>query len=348
MKKNLLLWFSKSSVLYPWRGELDPYKVWLSEIMLQQTQAQTVIPYYNNWVKRFPSINTVAHADLVDILKLWEGLGYYARARNFYKASKIVVSRHSGEIPRNDQFILLPGVGNYIDAAVRSICFDLPLPVLDANVKRVVSRLLQLPMLSSKDMAAATDFLKQKISRRFPGNFNQSLMDLGRFVCKPSNPICKQCPISQGCLSYKHQTINLYPKKRQRKIKPTFELAVAVIWKNDKFLVSKRKEDAMLGGLWEFPGGKIEKNEPRVDCLKREIKEELGVSINPYQHVKSIKHSYSHFSILMHAFHCNLVSGNPQPIGCEQFKWIKKGQLSSLPFPKANHKIFDSIPSMQP
>ena len=348
MKRELLLWFSKSSVSYPWRGECDPYKVWVSEIMLQQTQAQTVIPYYNKWIEMFPNIKSVAKSDLMDILKQWEGLGYYARARNFHRACKLVQSMFCGKIPNDHNFILLPGVGEYIDAAVRSICFNVPLPAIDANVKRIMSRFLQLPMVSVNDVRIATTYLAQKINKNAPGDSNQSLMDLGRFICKPKTPQCQLCPINKNCLSYKNRTIHLYPYKKQPKVKPRYELAVAVIWKNNKILVSKRKENAMLGGLWEFPGGKLEKNETRKNCVVREVKEELDINIQPYKHVKSIKHSYSHFSIIMHAFHCNLVDGTPQPIGCDQFKWIRKNELSSLPFPKANHKIFDSIPNIQP
>ena len=348
MKTSLLSWYDIKNIQYPWRNQVDPYRVWLSEIMLQQTQVNTVIPYYNKWLLSLPTLKSVARSNLTAILKLWEGLGYYARARNFYKSSKIIHNNYSGKIPNDSRFISLPGVGEYIDAAVRSIAFNHPIPVVDTNVKRVMSRYLQYNISNNLDILHIKNILLEKISNNRPGDFNQALMDLGRLICKPRDPQCFVCPLQNACLSYDNNTVHLFPLKKQKKIKPHYEVVVAIIWSNNKILISKRPHNKMLGGLWEFPGGKIEADETKKDCVKREIKEELDLNINPYKYIQSITHSYTHFSIEMHAYHCTIVSGLPKSIGCEDFKWIEKNEIFSLPFPKANHKIFSQIPITQP
>jgi A/G-specific adenine glycosylase len=291
----------------------------------------------------------VAKATEDDVLKLWEGLGYYARARNFKSACDWIQNENNGEIPiASIEFRQLKGVGDYIHAAVRSIAYDDVIPVIDGNVKRVVARVLEIDTPPSKSLHIINQFLSDEISRRTPGDFNQAMMDLGSTICKPRNPKCNKCNISNFCKSYKNNTVDHYPLSEKKRTIPHHKIAVGLIWKENKILISKRPSNVMLGGLWEFPGGKIKENEIAEDCVKREIKEELNISVSLGKKIQTIKHAYTHFTIELTAYHCQYESGEPSTIGCADFKWIKTNEIGSLPFPKANHKIFNKIPKNNP
>lgn len=328
----------------PWRGQTDPYRIWLSEVMLQQTQIDTVIPYYHRWLKKLPTLGHVARASEDDVLKMWEGLGYYARVRNFRLACQQVVERYGGQVPPDETaFEGLKGVGPYIKAAVLSIAFHKSIPTIDGNVKRVVARLLRLQGPPSKCLTKIESFLNQVISKKVPGDFNQAMMDLGSTICTRSRPRCEQCPVSSACGAYHHNVVHLFPKPEKRLVRPHYLIAVGVICKGDKMLVSKRKSHGLLGGLWEFPGGKIEAGETPSQCVVREIKEELGIHVKVGASLGKVKHEYTHFTIELEAFGCKYVSGKPAALGCADFRWIQLSELKTLAFPKANHKLFPFI-----
>lgn len=333
----------------PWRGETDIYKIWLSEVMLQQTQVKTVRPYYEQWINKFPNVKSVAEASEESVLKLWEGLGYYARARNFKSACEWIQNENNGKIPINsDDFRQLKGVGDYIHAAVRSIAYNEIIPVIDGNVKRVIARVLEINTPPSKSLHLIKQFLNNKISQSAPGDFNQAIMDLGSTICKPQKPQCNECNITNFCKSYNNNTVDNYPVSEKKRTIPHYKIAVGLIWKENKILISKRPSNVMLGGLWEFPGGKIKENETAKNCIKREIKEELNISVSVGKKIQTIKHAYTHFTIELTAYHCQHETGKPSARGCADFKWIKTNEISSLPFPKANHKIFNKIPKKNP
>ena len=341
---NLLKWYNSKDYNFPWRNCQDPYKTWLSEIMLQQTQVKIVIPYFNRWIQIFPNLNSVASAHSESILKQWEGLGYYARARNFYKACKIVNDVHMGEIPKDySTFLMLPGVGPYIAGAVLSIAFNNPIPAVDSNAHRVVSRLYEIPGVFNKSKGEIKDVLSSVISKKNPGDFNQALMDLGREICIPTQPKCNICPVVNYCNAHINNSINSYPSKIQSKKKPHYNIGVGIIWNKGKILIAKRKENGFLGGLWEFPGGKLEKGENITQWIIREVNEELGIQVQPTSLLKQIKHTYSHFSITMDAYNCDYLHGTPHAIGCDKWQWIWPKDILKLPFPKANHKLFDQL-----
>ena len=246
----------------PWRGETDVYKIWLSEVMLQQTQVETAKPYYQRWLSKFPNTQSVADASEDEVLKLWEGLGYYARARNFKSACEWIQHNNNNQIPSNSHdFRQLKGVGDYIHAAVRSIAFNEVLPVIDGNVKRVVARILELDSAPSKALNVIKEFLINEISHKSPGDFNQAIMDLGSTICKPRNPRCSECNIRSFCKSYKNNTVDNYPISEKKPTIPHHKISVGLVWKENKILISKRHSNVMLGGLWEFPGGKIKEGE---------------------------------------------------------------------------------------
>lgn len=333
-------WYSKNQRNLPWRKSKDIYKIWLSEIMLQQTQVDTVIPYFTKWLDKYPTLKDVAVAAEGDLLKLWEGLGYYNRCRNFNKAAEIIKKDYAGIIPNNyDDFIKMPGVGEYIASAVISIVHKKPYPALDGNIMRVMARFLKRKKLSPFNKKLIHNNIRKWMEFGSPGDINQALMDLGSQVCKPNQAHCYKCPLENSCMAARTDSPEFYPAPKLKKQIPNYNVVIAIIWKNDQLLILRRDKKNHLGGLWEFPGGKMKNGESYVQTLTREIKEECGLDVDVQSKIGSIKHIYSHFSIKMTSFHC--VSKNNSRLNTTQpYKWIKPAQIKDLPFPKANHKLF--------
>ena len=346
LRKLLINWYLANHRDLPWRKTTNPYHIWVSEVMLQQTQVATVLPYYRRFLKRFPSLEGLARADLQDVLKVWEGLGYYARARNLHRAAGFILNHHRGIIPDGwEDFRKLPGVGDYIAAAVLSIAFEKPYAVVDGNVKRVLARLLleETPVNKSTSIKIFKEAADRLLTPRDPGTFNQALMELGAMVCKPQQPLCSVCPIQGLCLAYETGRVDEYPKKLKKSPTPQFNIAVGVVFKNSSVLITRRKPDGLLGGLWEFPGGKIQKDEEAKDACIREIKEETNLSVGVDSHLDRIKHAYTHFKIIMDVFCCSYLSGKVKLNGPVDHRWIKPEKLDDYPFPKANHKFFPAL-----
>ena len=330
----------------PWRLTSDIYSVWVSEIMLQQTQVNTVIPYYKRFMKQFPTIRHLAEADEQDVLKLWEGLGYYSRIRNLHNAARIIIKDHHGEIPETpEEFQKLPGVGPYVSAAVLSIARNLPIPAVDGNVMRVVTRFRTIPDDIRKSATRNLIFnqLKEIIPTDTPGDFNQALMELGALVCTPKTAHCSKCPLKKECIAFKTYTVDRYPYKSPPGKVPQYRVSIGIIFKEDKFYIQKRPSKGHLGGLWEFPGGKSEKNETPGQTLHRECREELNCDVEIVKPLPVVRHAYSHFKIEMYPFICRLKSGDVHPPGNLPFRWITVDQLDEYPFPGANHKFFSQL-----
>ena len=343
MIPQLHSWYEKQKRPLPWRETTDPYKIWLSEVMLQQTQVKTVIPYYNRWLNELSTLKAVADTTLGKTLKLWEGLGYYARCRNFYKACQIVEKEFSGHIPESKKlFLKLPGVGEYTAAAVLSIAFGKQYPVLDGNVYRVMARLLAFNGNRREGNRVFLNTLEEWIEKTDPGDFNQAFMELGSQVCKKVNPLCERCPLISGCAAYSSGTQDQFPIRHYRPPRPHKTVVVGIIWNGERFLIQKRLPKGHLGGLWEFPGGKVEEGEELSIALRREIAEETGLKIKLGRTIGKIEHTYSHFSISLHAFHCHL-NGSSTPLEVEDRRWIAPEQIADFPFPKANHKLFNLL-----
>lgn len=336
----LLSWYSKEQRNLPWRNSKDPYKIWLSEVMLQQTQVETVKPYFMKWLNKYPSLIDVAHAAEGDLLKIWEGLGYYNRCRNFKKACNIVLRNYAGEIPSNyNDFIKMPGVGEYIASAVLSIAYEKCYPALDGNIIRVMSRFLKKKKVSPYNKNVIHNHLNKWMELGPPGDINQALMDIGSQICRPNQAHCYKCPLERSCFAFKTESPESYPSPKLKKAIPNYDVVTGIIWNNDQFLILQRNETNHLGGLWEFPGGKMKNGESHNVALQREIKEECGFEVDVKSKIGSIKHVYSHFSIQMTSFHC--VSKNDTILRTTQpYMWIKPNQIKNLPFPKANHKLF--------
>jgi A/G-specific adenine glycosylase len=345
-RQALMDWYRVNQRDLPWRKRSDPYPIWVSEVMLQQTQVNTVVPYYDEFLKRFPDLKGLARADLQQVLKAWEGMGYYARARNLHKAAGIVVNQHRGIVPQNWQdFHRLPGVGDYIAAAVLSIAFGAPYPVVDGNVKRVLSRLLALkePVNQSRSKIKFQQSASELLSRKNPGTYNQAAMELGALVCKPGNPLCEECPVRTWCRAYQTNRIADFPKRIKRQATPLYRIAVGVVFKNDRVLITRRKPEGLLGGLWEFPGGKIQQGEKSEAACIREIIEEVNLTVKIDSHLCMVKHAYTHFKIRMEVFCCTYIAGRVKLNGPVDHRWIRLKQLEKYPLPKANHKFLSQL-----
>jgi A/G-specific adenine glycosylase len=346
IRSALTHWYHLNSRKLPWRASKKPYDIWVSEMMLQQTQVNTVIPYFHRFLEKFPDIQTLASADLQDVLKLWEGLGYYSRARNFHKAAKIVAVDYSGKIPDDrDCFLALPGVGDYIAAAVLSIAFDRPLAVVDGNVKRVLARLFEIdaPINVSASYKIFQALADELLDVNDPATFNQAVMELGALVCKPTKPDCGICPLSKLCLALKNRHVDILPVKKKKSPVPHYFMAVGVIFKGDKVLIVRRPEEKMLGGLWEFPGGRLLPKEKAEHACTRIAAEKVNLSVVIESKLTRIQHAYTHFKITADIFICTLVSGRVRRNGPTDHQWVALNALARYPFPGSNHKFISKL-----
>ncbi|MFQ5709066.1 MAG: A/G-specific adenine glycosylase [bacterium] len=345
--RKLIAWYEKNKRDLPWRRISDPYKIWIAEVMLQQTQVEQVKPYYERFVRAFPDLNALASANLSEVLKVWEGLGYYSRARNLLKAAEIVAHDLQGNLPStHDELLKIPGIGPYTAAAVASIAFNENYPVLDGNVLRVLSRVLKIEEYPRKNgiKAKVVRAAKALLPAGRASDFNQGMMELGALICTPQNPQCPCCPISFFCQAYQTmQDPSRLPVKAPAKEKPHFNVVVGIIWNQGKILIDQRPKEGLLGGLWEFPGGKQEPGETLEACLVREIREEMNIGIRVQGPFLTVKHAYTHFRITLFSFQCQLVRGVPQPRNAIDWSWVSPHDLPNYAFPKANKKILDAL-----
>lgn len=343
IRKALVRWYLKHKRKMPWRETGDPYRIWLSEVMLQQTQVKTVIPYYHRFLERFPTIQDLARADLQDILKMWEGLGYYARARNFHRAAGVVTSSYGGNVPDDwETFLQLPGVGEYTAAAVQSLAFGHPHAVVDGNVKRVLARLFVVadPINKPKTYKLLKNIARVLLDRKQPGYFNQAIMELGALICKPANPNCDRCPVQNDCISYQRGQVDAFPKKEKRKPVPKLLMVAGVIRKKGRLLITRRKPEGLLGGLWEFPGGELQPGEDAATGCIRTIREKTGLKVDVDQHLANVDHAYTHFKIHLEVFACQVQPGSRVRLsGPVDFDWVRPAQLDNYAFPKSNLKF---------
>lgn len=347
---QLLEWYHRNRRDLPWRRTSDPYRIWLSEIMLQQTRVDQARPYYERFTARFPDIPSLARAGRDEVLRLWEGLGYYSRARNLHDGARQIVEHHNGIFPCTyDEVIAVKGIGPYTAAAIMSIAFNEPWPVVDGNVIRVISRLNgigeDVRLTSTRKRIA--DLAGERLDRTRPGDFNQAMMELGATVCTPTSPKCPDCPLQDSCHAFQSGTVAAYPWKSPAKKRPHHHIAIGIIRDREgRLLIARRPENAMLGGLWEFPGGKQEPGETLPETVRRELREELGVEVEvesePFQ---SIDHAYSHFSITLHAFFARLQdgSGPPKAHNGEPLRWVLRPDLAGYAFPRANRRITEAL-----
>ncbi len=310
--------------------------------MLQQTTVRAVLPYYHTWLERFPDIESLARAPLRDVLRAWQGLGYYQRARNLREAAREVVREHNGSLPADrDALRRLPGFGPYTTAAVLSLAFDRPLPVIDANVRRVLMRVLATegpasPSLDNGFLAV----LEKIIPRAAPGAFNQAMMELGALVCRSANPQCLGCPVRGFCRAAADGRQETIPRPRRIVTTPV-EAVVAVIRRDGRFLIRQRPDPGLLAGLWEFPGGKREPGESHVEALRREVREEVGAEVADIRFLTTVRHAYTRFQVTLHAFTCRFRRTPALPK--KNFRWVTLRSIRRYPLPSGSVRIVDAL-----
>jgi A/G-specific adenine glycosylase len=348
MVQKLIFWFVTNKRDLPWRKKHSPYETWIAEVMLQQTQVKTVLPYFQRWMKRFPDTLSVAEASEEEILKHWEGLGYYSRAENIQKTARIVVQDFEGEFPKDHQTILkLPGIGPYTAGAIMSLAYNKEHPIVDGNVERVFSRVFNIrkPVKEKESQAFIWNMARKLIPKGKARDFNQALMELGALICLPRNPLCSQCPIHSFCESYRLGLVDQRPVPRQRKVITPLEVALGVLVNDGKVLIQKRPPSGLMANLWEFPGGKLKDGETPKETLLREFAEELELKIHCSKKITVIRHSYTSFRVTLHAFFCQLQDPNQTPVlhAAVDARWVKPGQLSQYAFPSANRKLITLI-----
>lgn len=344
--ETLLSWFAANKRQLPWRATRDPYRIWVSEVMLQQTRVSTVIPYYERFIKTFPNLRSLARAEDNRLMKAWEGLGYYARARNLREAARTVVSQHGGALPPSrDELLHLKGFGAYTAASVASLAFGEDCAAVDGNVMRVLSRLFAIES-DLRHPSARREF--QRLADALlpagkSGAFNEAMMELGAMVCKPKNPNCDGCPVRRYCRAYREGRANELPVRSPKAATPHHQIAVGVVHKNGRVLIALRPAAGLLGNLWEFPGGKVKRPESLAECCRREVLEETGLEVEVGRRFSVVRHSYSHFRITLHAFHCLHLRGRASAKSSQAVRWVRVEDLDAYAFPKANKKIIEDL-----
>ncbi len=331
----------------PWRETDDPYRIWISEVMLQQTRVDQAEPYYRRFTEAFPTVEALAEAKLDDVLRLWEGLGYYSRARNLHRAAQQIVEKHGGRVPEGYEAIrALPGVGPYTAAAVLSIAYGKPHAVLDGNVIRVLARVFAVEDDAAK---SATRRRLQRLAdalldARQPAAFNQAMMELGALLCTPKSPRCEACPLQAVCAAYAEGNPEAYPVKKKKTPVPHYDVAVGLVHDAEgRLLIQRRPEDGLLGGLWEFPGGKARPGEAPEDACQRELREELGIEVEAERLFHRLGHAYSHFKITLHAFACRIRAGTPTAREGQPLRWASPAALADYAFPRANRRLIEEL-----
>ena len=346
--KSLLRWYDTAKISLPWRGVNDPYQIWLSEIMLQQTRVVAVKEYYKNWLEKFPTIEKLAAASLDEVLKAWEGLGYYTRVRNVHKLANIIVNDHHGKFPNTSEALqALPGIGRYTAAAIASIAFDERVAVLDGNVIRILSRLLDLPdeVNQSKVQEKLWNVAESLLPKKRSGDYNQAIMDLGRTICVPRNPNCTQCPVQKFCLAYENKTTHLRPVKKAKAKIPNVYVAAAVIRdKQQRILLVQRPPEGLLGGLWMLPQAQCEADENFQDCLRRSFQKEVGIEIIVGEEMAHATQTFTHFHLTLRAFACKIVKGKVK----NNFAWVDDAAINQYSFGKADRAVIDALENWQP
>jgi A/G-specific adenine glycosylase len=351
VRPRLLEWYRHNRRDLPWRGESSPYRIWVSEVMLQQTQVGTVMPYYRRFLEKFADVEALAAAPLEEVLKAWEGLGYYARARNLHRAAIEIVEKYEGELPQTYVGLRrLPGFGDYTAGAVASIAFGEAVPAIDGNVKRVLARLFAIEEDIRRGPAARRlrEIATALVDPDHPGDWTQAMMELGATVCLPQSPRCSSCPVNQWCEGRWRGIEQELPVKPVKKALPHYDVTAAVIRQDGRVLIAQRPLEGMLGGLWEFPGGKQEGNETLAECLQREIKEELGLEIEVGPPLVTVKHGYTHFRITLYAFECRLLGGQPEARGVADWRWVTLNEIETFPFARTDLQIIEALKNKNP
>ncbi|UCD65362.1 MAG: A/G-specific adenine glycosylase [Deltaproteobacteria bacterium] len=348
LQKLILAWFQKNARDLPWRKTYDPYHVWISEIMLQQTQMDRVVNYFNRWISYFPDMTSITKASEEEVLKLWEGLGYYSRARNIIKTANILLSEYGGKLPADHGRLLkLPGIGKYTAAAIMSIAFNKEYPLVDANIERVFARLFNLDKPVKEKITHAFIWRKSKemVPQGKAREFNQALMELGALVCISKNPRCKVCPIMSCCQSFSQGLVAERPVLKDPPKTIFIEMATGILENEGKILIQKRKSKGVWPNLWEFPGGRLESGETPEMALVREYMEETELEVGNLRKITTVQHSYTIYRVTLHCYFCSSQNGSYKPVlhGAQEYRWVSPKDLADYAFPAGHRKLIDHL-----
>ncbi|MCS5698610.1 8-oxo-dGTP diphosphatase MutT [Cyanobium sp. FGCU-52] len=361
LRRSLLAWWQlHGRHAIPWKlnpagsppaeGEpLDPYPIWVAEVMLQQTQLAVVLPYWHRWMATLTDLGALAAAREQEVLLLWQGLGYYARARRLHQGARLLWDRaQAGEgnpWPGDlEGWQALPGIGRSTAASILSSAYDRPAALLDGNALRVLARLTAHPLPPRRAHAGFWRLSESLLDRRRPRAFNQALMDLGATVCTPRSPACGACPWSRSCAAYAAGDPARYPVKDQPRPAPFEVIGVGVVLNaSGQVLIDQRLQEGLLGGLWEFPGGKQEPGEPIEATIRRELQEELAIEVEVEEELVVVEHAYSHKRLRFVVHLCRWLSGDPRPLASQQVRWVMPADLDAYPFPAANARIIEAL-----
>ena len=358
--RHTIPWKLRPDGIAPAEGEaLDPYGVLVAEVMLQQTQLQVVLPYWRRWMDAFPRLEVLAAAEEHDVLLLWQGLGYYSRARRLHQGALRLLNAggttlqglsaprplDSDPWPRDlDGWLALPGIGRSTAGSILSSAFDLPFAILDGNVKRVLTRLIASPRPPARELNTLWRLSQQLLDPGRPRAFNQALMDLGATVCTPRQPTCERCPWQGHCDAYAAGDPARFPVKDTPRSVPFQVIGVGVVLNAaGEVLIDQRLNEGLLGGLWEFPGGKQEPDEAIEATIVRELREELAIEAEVGEELISLEHAYSHKRLRFVVHLCRWISGDPQPLASQQVRWVSPAELDAYPFPAANARIIEAL-----
>lgn len=346
LSTRLLNWYNKHKRILPWRDHPDPYAVWVSEIMLQQTRVETVIPYFEKWMKLFPTIKKLAKANEQDVLNAWEGLGYYSRARNLHKSAKVVAEKFNGELPRNlDDLKSLAGIGKYTVGAIASMAFGMDEATLDGNLRRIFSRLFDVKEFA--DSPAGEKILwslaRENLPKGKAGDYNQALMDLGSTICLPKNPKCLLCPLIQICEARKKGVQELRPILKPKKKTPQYIDVAVVVLRRDEVLLNQRPADGLLANMWEFPNARLAEAAVLGGVKSKEIvkslKAQTKIQVKQKEALGIVNHAYTHFKVSVHVYQCDLISIPKN----KKLKWVKVKDLENYPMGKIDRQIAKMI-----
>jgi A/G-specific adenine glycosylase len=348
-QKSLIDWYLEEKRDLPWRKNNDPYRVWVSEVMLQQTRVDTVIPYFERFMEKYPTVADLAEADEQDLLKVWEGLGYYSRVRNLHHAVKEVHEKYGGKVPdTKEAFGSLKGVGPYTTGAVLSIAYGKPIPAVDGNVMRVMSRIFNMDddIAKVKTRKLFEGLVEKVISHEDPSSFNQGLMELGALICTPKNPSCLLCPVRDFCMAFHEGTQNDLPVKKKVKKGKTVQY-ISFILEDEKgnIIVRQRPSEGLLASLWEFPNHEVlSKWKNMVTDFESMLGKELGIELDVIEPICVIDHVFSHLTWKIHAFRARF---RGDFVESEVQKVIPIEKVENYPFPVPYQKIWKAFKKLR-
>ena len=368
LSRSLLVWWERHGrrdpAQKPWMFTADrtwprpdellsPYGIWIAEVMLQQTQLAVVLPYWQRWMDRFPTLAALAAADEQAVLLRWQGLGYYSRARRLHASARLLRDQIAGDPTDSthwsqdlDSWLALPGIGRSTAGGILSSAFNRPLAILDGNVRRVLARLMAHPRPPMRDQALFWAWSEALIAAepQRSRDLNQALMDLGATLCTPRNPSCERCPWVASCAAYAAGSPAHYPVKEAPRELPFQVIGVGVVLNQaGEVLIDQRLNEGLLGGMWEFPGGKQEPGEAIEATIARELMEELAIEVSVDQELICVDHAYSHKKLRFVVHLCTWRSGEPQPLASQQVRWVRPQDLGAYPFPAANARIIAAL-----